>query len=292
VPAAGAARQGQVGTVPTDFEKLIIAPGFLLGLEVEEDSDFDGSFRVDEEGNIDVPHCGTVHVAGATINQARLRVRQKLLDEQQLKDPQVLLSVIEYSTAGVTVLGEVVSPGKYSLIAPHRLVDVLALAGGPNALAGNEVQITSSGPGSSRSLIRYSKMTDPRDVENVLINPGDTILVKRAGVIFVLGAVTRPGGFVMQEDGELTLLQAVSLAWGTTAVASTGKVYLLRRNEDGTRVQISLPYKEIVHGKRGDVSLRASDILYVPTSGIKAAVVDSQAILSSAATSAIYRAMD
>jgi polysaccharide export outer membrane protein len=120
------------------------------------------------------------------------------------------------------------------------------------------------------------------------VNPGDTVQVKRAGIVYVLGAVNRPGGFVMQEEGTLRVLQAISLASGTSIAASTRTIYLLRRNADGTEVDIAVPYKKIANGSSADMQLRATDVLFVPTSTFKAVLTNSQGILTSAASATIY----
>ena len=174
------------------------------------------------------------------------------------------------------------------MLAPHKLVEVLALAGGLTALAGNEVRITPASTGAEPILVHYSKATNPKSVENVIVQPGDTVQVKRAGVVYVLGAVNRPGGYVMQEEGTLNMLQAISLANGTAISAATKTVFILRRNPDGSEVDIALPYKKISQGKSADVQLYATDILYVPTSTIKSILTNSSAILSSAASAGIY----
>jgi polysaccharide export outer membrane protein len=286
--ATAAKRNTGLAQVPADFAQLKLAPGFLLSLNVLDDSDFTGAFRVDEQGDIALPVIGMLHVAGETVSEARSQIQQVLLEKKILQDPQVDLSIQEYSAPDVTIIGEVFSPGKYPLLVPRKLVDVLALAGGTTITAGNEVQITHDASEAEPILVHYSKATDPRVVANVIVHPGDTVQVKRAGIVYVLGAVTRPGGYVMQEEGTLTVLQAVSLANGTTLSASLGTVYLLRRNPDGTEVDIKLPYGKISHGKSAEVQLRATDVLYVPTSKIKSAFINGQSIIATAASASIY----
>lgn len=274
--------------ISEDIAKLRLAPGFLVSLNVLDDSDFTGSFRIDEQGNLTLPILGAIHLAGKTISEARVQIQQKLLEDKILKDPQVILTMLEYAAPEVTIIGEVASPGKYPLLVPRKLVDVLALAGGPTTMAGNEIQIISGSEGGEPVQIRYSKSTNPREVEDVIVHSGDTVQVKRAGIVYVLGAVNRPGGYVMQEDGTLNVLQAISLASGTSIAASTKTIYLLRRNADGTEVNISLPYKKMIHGKHAGVQLHATDMLFVPTSTFKAVLTNSQLILSSAASATIY----
>ena len=282
------ASSAALGMVPEDFALLKLAPGFLIGLDVLDDPDFQGSFRIDQDGDIALPFVGALHIAGETVAEARIQIQQKLLNDRVLKDPQVELNVLEYTAPQVTIIGEVTSPGKYPLLAPHKLVEVLALAGGSTIIAGNEVQITSGSPDVQPLLIHYSKSSNPKSVEDVLVHPGDTVQVKRAGIVYVLGAVNRPGGYVMQEDGSINVMQALSLANGTAISASTKTIFVLHRNVDGTEVDIALPYKKMTQGKSADVQLHATDVLYVPTSTMKAVLENSQAVLSSATSASIY----
>jgi polysaccharide export outer membrane protein len=288
---AAATRNSNLAQVPADFALLKLAPGFLLSLNVLDDSDFAGTFRIDEQGNIALPVLGTLHVTGKTVSEARTQIRQELLENKILQDPQVDLSILEYSVPEVTIIGEVASPGRYPLLASRKLVDVLALAGGTTITAGNEIQITRGNSTSEPVLVHYSKATNPRAVEDAIVNPGDTVQVKRAGIVYVLGAVARPGGYVMQEDGTLNVLQAVSLANGTTIAASIGTIHLLRRNADGSEVDIALPLRKMQQGQSADVQLHATDVLFVPTSKVKSTLTYSEGILTAATSASIYAAV-
>jgi polysaccharide biosynthesis/export protein len=274
--------------VPEDFVKLRLAPGFMVSLSVLDDPDFVGTFRVDDSGDLALPILGTMHVAGETVAEARVQVQQRLLDGGYLKDPQVSLTVLEYTAPEVTIIGEVAGPGKYPLLAPRKLVDVLALAGGTTLAAGNEVQITHENVSIEPVLVHYSRKTNPKAIEDVIVQPGDTVQVERAGIVYVLGAVTRPGGFVMQEEGTLTVLQAIALAYGTTQLASTGTIYLLHRNADGSSAYIPIPYKKMTRGQSAVVQLHATDVLFVPSSMIKTVYSNTQQLMTAAGTAAIY----
>jgi len=276
--------------VPEDLAKLRLAPGFMVSLNVLDDPDFTGSFRIDQQGDIAVPVLGTVHVAGETVPEARVQIQKRLLEGQILRDPQVNLIILEYTAPEVTVIGEVASPGRYPLLVPRKLVDILALAGGTTVTAGNEVLITRGNSKANPEMVHYSRATDPKAVEDAIVYAGDTVQVKRAGIVYVMGAVTRPGGYVMQEDGTLTVLQAVSLANGTALPASVRNIYLLRRNTDGTEVSFEIPLDKMSHGERGDMPLRATDVLYVPMSKFKAVLLNSQGILAATSSAAIYTA--
>ena len=277
--------------VPEDFAALKLAPGFLVGLRVLDDSDFTGQFRIDQSGDIMVPVLGTIHIGEKNVAEAREQIKMLLLNGQILKDPQVTLTILEYTPPAVTLIGEVTAPGQYPLLVPRNIVDVLSLAGCPTALAGNEVQITPGGPDAKPVVVKYSKGSDPKKFADVLVHPGDIVQVQRAGVVYVLGAVNRPGGYVMQEEGTLNVLQAISLANGTALAASTKRIYLIRRNPDGTAVDMELAYQKISQGKASDIQLRATDVLFVPTSGMKSILTNSQAVLASAASASIYAAV-
>jgi len=274
--------------VPEDFAKLTLAPGFLLSLNVLDDPDLVGTFRIDQHGDLSLPILGTIHIAGETVSEARLQIQNALLKNQILNDPQVNLTVLEYTVPQVTIIGEVASPGRYPLLVPRSLVDVLAFAGGATLTAGNQVQITRGSAGAEPILVDYSRATDPHAVNTVMVDPGDIVLVKQAGIVYVLGAVNRPGGYVMQEQGTLDVLQAISLANGTAIAANTGTIHLLRRNDQGSVVDIPLSYKKIVRGKSADVQLQARDVVYVPTDKVKAILSSGSSILASASSASIY----
>ena len=106
--------------VPEDFAKLTLAPGFLLSLNVLDDLDLVGTFRIDQHGDISLPILGTMHVAGETVSEARVQIQNELLKNQILKDPQVNLTVLEYTVPEVTIIGEVASPGRYPLISATK----------------------------------------------------------------------------------------------------------------------------------------------------------------------------
>ena len=281
-------RSGGQSPVPEDVAKLPLAPGFLLGLNVLDEPDLFGSFRVDQQGNLDLPVLGKIHVDGLSTPEATELLRKKLVEGEILKNPQVTLSVMEYTAPQVTIMGEVVSPGKYPLLTPHPLVEVLALAGGMSSSAGNEVEIMHAGQSGVPQVVQYSRDSTSSTVAQVTITPGDTIRVRRAGIVYVLGAVMRPGGYMMQEGGTLSVLEAISLASGTSPLANTSKLHILRPNDDGSVMDIPLSYKRLMEGKTAPVLLQAKDVLYVPNSKVKTAFSSSSSILNSAASASIY----
>ena len=276
--------------LPDDFTKLLIAPGFVLGFDVFGVSEMAHELNVDGEGNVSVPLIGTVHVGGSTLRQAEVRFNALLAEAQLIKDPQVSLSILAFAKQAVTVAGEVQSPGRVQLLAPRSLLDVLAMAGGETTAAGGQVEIrrpTADGMSASKTeYISYASGKDSEAAQAALVYPGDEVYVQRAGVVYILGAVQRPGGYLMLNGGSLTVPQAIALAQGTTLVASNKEAIIVRKS-NGHISKLITPLKQQQIGDRPVVALADGDMLYIPTSKVKAVLVNSQSVLSSAASAGI-----
>ncbi len=274
--------------VPRDLSELRIEPGDLLSVNVYDNPEFSSSYRVDLAGDLTLPLCGKVNVRGLTLTEAAKRLEAALKDGQILNQPQVNLDVLQYAGQYVTVLGEVANPGRVSLIAPTRLGEILAQAGGVTPMAGARIKIRHGvDDAAPEEEASYSRGQSNRETASILMRPGDSVIVPRAGIVYVLGAVYKPGGYMMQEDGKLNVAEALALSGGTTLQASTGGLRVIRRNPDGTVLDFPLSYDAIARGKQTPLVLQAQDIVYVPTSKIKAIFSTTQAIIGQAAAAAI-----
>jgi len=122
----------------------------------------------------------------------------------------------------------------------------------------------------------------------VPVMPGDIVVVSKAGIVYVVGDVHLPGGFVL-ENSNLTVLQAIAMAQGTNSTAKLDKTILIRKNAEGHE-QIPIPLSQIMSAKSPDIKLQPDDIVFVPVSGPKAAARRSlEAILTTATGVVIYR---
>ncbi|HTF64537.1 MAG TPA: SLBB domain-containing protein, partial [Edaphobacter sp.] len=124
------------------------------------------------------------------------------------------------------------------------------------------------------------------EIKSITIQPGDAVVVPRAGIVYVLGGVNRPGGYVMQEDGTLDVAQALSLAYGTSLNAAVGSIRVVRKHPDGTLQTIPVSYRKISKGKEVPLQLQAEDILYVPISKLKS--VATAGVAGSTSSALIY----
>lgn len=288
-PVSHSASTG-IMAVPEDFSKLTLSSGFLLSMTVYDMPEISGELRVDDLGNVDVPMSGELHVAGMTLPQAKLAIQQKLSDAEILKNPKINLDVVQYAGDNVTVTGEVASPGRIQLLAPHSLSDVLGMVGGETQLAGNTIEVRRTVDGNLQTQeVKYSRSTgNTDDIKAFMVKPGDTITIPRAGIVYVMGAVNRPGGYVMQEDGKLNVTQALSLAMGTTINASVESIRVVRKDAQGKLTEIHVPYGAISKGKAEPITLQAQDMVYVPVSKIKTVFSQGLGIMSSTASALIY----
>jgi polysaccharide export outer membrane protein len=269
---------------------LRLSAGDLLDVKVlgTVDPDFSPKLRVDEQGNITLPYAGRVRVAGRTAEDAALLIEATFHDRDIFKDPHVSVTVLEYATQGVTVLGEVRNPGVYPLLGIHGLLDLISAAGGVTPTAGKGVTITHREDPAHPEIVNIETKPGSMSAFSADIRPGDTIVVSHAGIVYVLGEVGKPGGFLIENSDRLTVLQAISLAQGTSRTASSDKAKLIRKTATG-REEVPIPLKRILADKAPDQILVDGDILFVPGSGPKNALRDVEAILPGAASAAIYR---
>ena len=287
--AKGSALGGALTAVPEDFSKLKIAPGFLLNIQAYDTPELSGELRVDDAGNIDFPLAGSIHVADTTLTEARQLIEDRLASAQILIHPQITVNVEQYAPFIVAVMGEVQAPGRVQLLAPHSLLDVLSQVGGETPMAGSVVQVRHLIDGRlTIDAYPYGRNSDGSSIAKVMLHDGDTVIVPRAGIVYVLGAVTRPGGYLMQEDGKLDVAQALSLANGTTLQAEVKSIRVIRRNPDGTYVEYPVNYKKFSEGKEIPLRLQAQDIVYVPVSKLKTALTTGASIIDEAAFATVY----
>jgi len=276
------------GDVPGTSEGLIIGTGDLLAVSVYGAPDFNNEVRVADSGEITLPFIGSVHIAGLTLEQSETLVQKKLADGHFFKDPQVSIFEKEYATQGISVLGEVQKPGTYPLPGKHTLFDAVSAAGGLTPKAGNTISITHRNNPKEAQTVTLAPNLSFTPANNVPVSPGDTVLVSKAGIVYVVGDVHMPSGFVM-ENSRLTVLQAIAMAQGTNTTAKLDKAVLIRKTSAGPQ-QIPLPLPKILSAKASDMPLQPEDIVFIPRSEGKAALRRSlEAMIQAATGAAIYR---
>jgi len=255
---------------PGPAHALRISSGDLLDIGVFDTPELSGKLRVDAAGEVVLPIAGPLRVEGMTAEEAGVAIEAKLRSAELMKAPSVTVFISEFATQGVTVTGEVKSPGIYPLLGSHGLVDLLTAAGGVTATAGRVVSVTHKSDPAHPEMIRLA--SKPGEIApNVDIRPGDTVIVARAGVAYVVGDVAKSGGFLIESNDRLTVLQIMALAGGTTRTSAQDKARLIRKTPNG-REEMPIPLKAMMQGKIKDMPVEDGDILFVPSSGSKTAL--------------------
>lgn len=246
-----------------------IAAGDSLDVSEFHTPEFHSSVRVSADGTVTLPLIGDINVAGMDEQAAARVIEAQLLAKGMLLHPLVNVVVTVYTGQDVSVLGEVTRPGVYPYGYHHRLLDLISAAEGLSPNAGRLVNIyPSSDPKTAHAVVLDPSGTDKTGDHNPELNPGDTVQVSRAGLVYVVGDVIRPGGFPVDPVQGLTIVQALSLAWGPSQNAAAGKAILIREQKGG-RTMIALNLRRMLRGQDPDQPVQDRDILYIPDSVAK-----------------------
>lgn len=246
-----------------------IRAGDLLQVTEAHLEEFRSTERVSAAGMVTLPLIGEIKIDGMDEMGAAHAIDSALIDKGMLLHPIVSVLVTGYAGQDVSVLGEVGRPGVYPYAYHHRLLDLLAAASGVSSNAGRLVNIIhASDPNTPHPVTLDPNGSDPGGDHNPELSPGDTVEVSRAGLVYVVGDVIRPGGFPVDQVQGLTVVQAVSLAWGPTMNAALGKAVLIREQKGG-RTLTQLDLKRMLRGQDPDEPLHDRDIIYVPDSAAK-----------------------
>lgn len=270
-------------------DSLVIGPGDTVHVQVFDTPELDESARVDDQGNLQLILGGGVRIGGLTTTAAAQAIEKTWIRQQLVVDPKVLVTVEQYATERVSVLGEVRSPGSYLIDTPRSIVDVLALAGGLSTLADRKVVIQRHGT-LDKTTYFFSNSAGRALTSAVEVFPGDRIIVPKAGIVYILGDVRQPGGYTMTtNDGTLSVLQLLARAGGLAHSAVPGKSQLIRKTETGEVVEMRLNVAKMEKGKIRDIDLAADDILYIPFSYMRNFAANAEGPIASIGSATVYR---
>ena len=267
--------------------ELLIGEGDLLQITLYGVPDFNQHVRVDSSGEISLPMIGTVKLLALSTKQAEQIIEKDLKSGGFYNNPQVTVLQQEFGSQGISVLGEVTKPGVYPVLTARKLFDMLSAAGGTTPRAGRDILISHRSSPDVKKLT-FSSDTDKQMDANVDVFPGDTIVVTKAPIVYVVGDVRLPGGFVVDKSNGLTILQALALAQGATNTAKLNSSKVIHKTGEGPK-ETPIYLKKILEGKQKDLKLEADDILFVPHSASKGAMQGMTSVMQSVAGAAIYR---
>lgn len=248
-------------------KNYVIGPEDLLKIQVWDHPDLEREVHVSREGEFSYPLIGKVHAKGLTVLELERDITRRLR-KGYIVNPQVTVTVKEYHSKKVFVLGEVVNRGTYSLTGQTTLLEILAKAGGPAPEAGKEVivarprnHVRKDNPTPLEEAregevigLNLQKLMDGDISQNIYLQHGDTIYVSNAQYYYVFGQVNNPGKYVLQKG--TTVLKAITIAGGVTKVAAVNRTKVLREKE-GVRVKIKVKMTD---------PIMPEDIIMVPES--------------------------
>jgi len=312
---------------PSDY---VIGPGDLVNVQVFDVPEMSRELRVSQTGTIGMPLVPVrLHIAGLTEMQTERKITEVLEVNGLISHPEVSVTVKEKKSRPITIVGAVAHPMVYEADRQVTLIDVLAQAGGITADAADHVIVTrperdtsqdaSAGAGTDDAstgeksapapasaaeppqipppltntiTVNLSQILEAGDMaNNVVIQPGDVVTVPHAGIVYVLGAVSKPGGYTVTNDrAQLSTLKVLSLAGGLDRTAKSDHAVIVRKDGAGQQHEVEVDLKKVMKFEAEDVQLRPSDILYIPRSVGKQAAIRAAEIATAVGTGVlIYR---
>jgi polysaccharide biosynthesis/export protein len=267
-------------------ESLLIGAGDLVQVDVMDTPEMEQQVRVTDDGTVPLAYIGNIKVAGQTPANAAGMIERALIAKNVMRHPEVTVKIQEYATQDVSVLGQVRTPGTYPITTPQPILKILSLAGGLADAADRHIMIKRQNGEQFPYFV--SNDSDEALAHEVLVHPGDTVLVARAPNVYIMGDVNRPGAYtIATNDAKLSVMQAVAMAGSAAKTSIPSHVRLIRKTDNGL-VETQVRLDEIQKGKQADVMLQANDIVYVPFSWLKNVAVNSASIAASTAGAAVY----
>jgi polysaccharide export outer membrane protein len=272
---------------PKELPPDSIRPNYVLGpndqilIRSNAEEINEKPFRIDADGNMNLPLVGKIHAAGMSQNELESELVRRL--KEYLQNPQVIISVTGFRSEPVFFVGAFARPGIYPLQGKHTLVEMLVSIGGLQPNASRHIKVTRraeygviplpgaiSDPEKKISTVEISMGSLRENVnpaEDIILQPFDVISVERAEQVYINGEVAKTGAIELGERDSISVLQAITQAGGLSRDAKRAKVRILRPILNSTRrAEIEIDVNDIYAGKANDFPLLPNDVLYVPRS--------------------------
>lgn len=245
--------------VAAPSKDYVIGPSDVIRVSVYGQQDLTTEARVSEANRITFPLLGEVEIGGMTPPAAEARIAQALESGGFVKQPQVQISVLQFRSQQISILGQVNKPGRYPIETASKLSDMLAQAGGINAAGSDAIVFIATRDGKTQqreidtvSMLREGRLSLDMDVAN-----GDIIYVPRAPVFYIYGEVQRPGSFRLEKD--MTVVQALSVGGGPNQRGTDRRIKLKRLGPDG---QVQTLDAELTDRVRADDVILVREALF------------------------------
>ncbi len=244
----------------------------LIAVSVYDAPEFTRTVRVSADGLIRLPMLKRpIATDGRLPSELESAIAGALQSEGILVEPIVTVTVAEYHSRPISVMGAVKIPTTFQATSSVTLLEALTRAGGLSPDAGPEILITRNQPGPDGALtsltqrISVKALLDAASPDaNLKLSGGEEVRVPEVGKVFVVGNVKRPGAYPLHDLSETTVLKMLALAEGLAPFAAKEAFVIRRDDRSGARNEIPIALRKILERKAPDVALLANDILYVP----------------------------
>lgn len=258
-----------------------LGSGDRIDLNVFQAEQLTREYQINSKGLIQLPVAGKVSIGGLTVDEAQAEI-VKALSESVMIDPQVTIAITEYASNEISVTGAVQSPNLYTVKEGRSPFEMLTMAGGLNKDAGQQLHITTRQRNQEtgelenlRMIVNLQSFFNPNtpedfkrkeEIQNLVLLDGDTIYVPKAGLVYIDGAIKKPGSYTLPSD--TTIFSLLALAGGAKWSSSTKEVKVVRKIEGATVVN-DVNLSKIKSGKAADFKLQAGDLVLVGHNPIK-----------------------
>ncbi len=245
---------------------IVLTIGDNIAIHLFSDGKYAPQVRINNDGTVLLPLIGIVHLEGLSVTQAEDLIAEKLESDGMYRNPQVTLQIVEGPNAVVTIVGEV--HAVVPVVGTRHLLDVLSTAGGLPPTASHVITINR--PGVPKPLV-VDLGTDPMlsSLGNIPVFPGDTIVVSRIGIVYILGSFSSQLGTIpLNAYTPLTLTEATALAGGYKWEGRFNDLRIIRTVGDHRTVAV-YDIKKVLNGKVPDPILQPNDIVYLPPVPLK-----------------------
>ncbi len=249
-----------------------LGPDDLVSIQVLNFPEFSRAVRVSPDGTINLPLLkAPLSVRGKLPVEVESQIRDTLRNEDLVVNPAITVTVEEYASRPISVLGAVKTPVIFQAVGRVTLSDAIIRAGGFTAEAGPELLVsrrtpdmTAEEPVPTRHILIRDLLSSDSNQANIVLTGHEEVRVPAAGRLFVLGDVRNPGSYPVPDQTDTTVMKALSLSGGLGSSPSK-EAWVIRRDElTGTKRQIPIELRAILELRADDYALLPGDILFVP----------------------------